>query len=50
MKCTEVSLQDQAISHGRSSYFFGLLKILFKFCYPYIQLGTVQNYYHDDDR
>lgn len=61
-ECTGVSLQDQAISHDRVFFFFGLFFVLgcfhlfvcfflifFGSCYPYIQLGTVQNYSHDDD-
>ena len=55
MKCTEVSLEDQAISRGRFFFFkmfyfrlcvFNLFQILLPF---YIQLGTVQDYSHDDD-
>lgn len=57
MKCTEVSLKDQAISRDRVSFlflinFFGVFCVYLTFfgsCYRYIQLGTVQNYSHDDD-
>lgn len=61
MKCTEVSLQHRAISHSRIFFFFFVFiffvtgccvfkYFFFRSCYPYIQLGTVQNYSHDDGR
>lgn len=57
MNCTEVSFIGQAVSHCRvsSSFFFWSFLVLGVYFYEffgsfdrYIQLGTVQNYSHDD--
>lgn len=54
MKCTEVSLQHILFLIWSFFAFVLLLQVVvylnifFRSCYPYIQLGTVQNYSHDD--